>query len=317
MIDFHKFFLNPLDDKGISLTEELTYAAAQINVMTADNPGGALDARIAATTTATGALEGGATDEGVKLALQKARTLSKKNFRDTLTPKIAQVHAAVVSAFGPDSPEVMECFPEGRTVYSNCRDEQLNQKLEGLVTAITPKQAQVGAPAVTLATALKNNWAALFGSQGTAKAQTDASGVALDAARATLKLELFRNLLTLALMFPGDIAKCDLYCPQHLLRNPQHANTPGDATLNAGAYNAGTQHLTLSMHSAGATTFDLGRRTVGEPDFTIIATDLAASTGGNATYQDTIAPGDYEYRAVPKKNGVAGNESDIVTVNAA
>ncbi|HEY6168092.1 MAG TPA: hypothetical protein VI454_08640, partial [Verrucomicrobiae bacterium] len=167
------------------------------------------------------------TDVGVKAAIQESKTQIKADFRKVLPEHIRKIHGAVVAAFGDPSPELTECFPEGRGIFSSCRDEQLDNKLGQLVTCLTPKQAQVGAAAVTLATSLKNSWTALYAAQDAAMGQRTQSADVRDADKATLQRELFRNVLWLAFTFPGEIDKCDLYCPQQYLEN---ANAPDEPT---------------------------------------------------------------------------------------
>ena len=158
MINFHKIFNNPFDDKQISFSETLNYASVHLQRMVSNNPGALLNARITATTTALNGLEGGMSDDMTKLALQKAKTEVKNTFRAALPGHIAKIHAAVVAAFGVDAPQVMECFPQGRSIFTDCRDEQLNNHLAQLVNCITPLQAQVGVAAVGDAGGLLSTW---------------------------------------------------------------------------------------------------------------------------------------------------------------
>ena len=141
MINFHRLFINPFDDEKISFTEVLNYASVHLQRMVSNNPGALLNPRITATTTALNGLEGGVSDDMTKLALQKAKTEVKESFRTALPGHIVKIYAAVVAAFGVDAPQIMECFPQGRTIFNTCRDEQLNNHLQQLVNCITPLQA--------------------------------------------------------------------------------------------------------------------------------------------------------------------------------
>lgn len=219
-MDLRKYFLNRFLDEKISFTELLKYAARHLARLVATNPGGFLDARIAATSAALAPVEACVTDVAVKDGLSKAKTQIKADFRAALPEKIRKIHAAVVAAYGDPSPELTECFPEGRSIFTTCRDEQLDNKLGALVTAITPKQAQVGATAVTSATNLKTTWTSLYAAQDSAMGARSASAEQRDADKATLQRELFRNVLFIAFTYPGEVDKCDLYCPQQYLENP-------------------------------------------------------------------------------------------------
>ena len=315
MINFHRFFINPLDDRQISFTEILTYAAVSYQRMVANNPGGVLTTRINATAVALNGLESGVTDDLTKLAIQKAKTDAKVAFRASLPQVMAKIHGAVVGAFGPNAPQVIECFPLGRSIFTSCRDEQLNNHLQQLVNCITPLQAQVGANAVGEAGAALSSWTLLYVAQQQAIGVKSQTAEARDAARATLRLELFKNLLTLALTFPNDSDKCDLYCPQHLLKNAPQPQPPGAAELATN--HAGGLSVPLSALAEGAQTFTFERRMQGETDFSVVAEDVEADDGGSANYINTLpAPGHYEFRATPFNGDVQGPPSNILLVTA-
>lgn len=221
MIDLHRIFVNWFKDPAISFSELLLYAARHLAAMVASNPGAALNTRITATTTALSAVETGVTDVETKKAIQKGKREAKDAFREALPENIRRIHAAVVAAFGDPSPELTDCFPEGRTVYTTCRDEELNNKLGQLVACLTPKQAQIGATAVTNAAGLLSTWTTLYAALDTAMAQRTATAGTRDTDKANLQLQLYLNVLALAALFPDQPDKCDVYCPQQYLRNRQ------------------------------------------------------------------------------------------------
>ncbi len=221
MLDLRKVFTNWFKDPAISFSELLSYASHHLQRMVANNPGAALNARITATTTALSAVESGVTDVGTKAAIQKSKTEIKNTYREVLPENIRKIHAAVVAVYGDPSPELTECFPEGRAIFAKCRDEQLNNKLSQLLAALTPKEAQVGETAVSNAAGLLSTWIAIYAAQGEAVAQRESTAGSRDAAKAALQLQLYLNVLELAKMFPDQPDKCDLYCPQQYLHNPE------------------------------------------------------------------------------------------------
>lgn len=221
MIDLRKIFTNWFKDPAISFSELLKYAARHLQAMVANNPGALLNTRITATQTALAAVESGVTDVGTKAAIQESKTEIKNTFREALAENIRRIHGAVVAAFGDPSPQVTECFPEGRSVFTRCRDEELNNKLGQLVACLTPLQAQVGAPAVGNASGLLSTWTAIFAAQDVAMSLRGSTAESRDTAKANLQLQLYLNVLFLAQSFPDQPDKCDLYCPQQYLRNAQ------------------------------------------------------------------------------------------------
>ena len=114
MIDLHRFLEVPFDDREISLSELLSFSSDHLARMIANNPGGALTARITATTSSLTLVQDSATDDQTKKAIRKARKQVKDAFRKSLLEEVAKVNGAVVAKYGPNGPEVVECFPQGR-----------------------------------------------------------------------------------------------------------------------------------------------------------------------------------------------------------
>lgn len=226
MIDLHRFLENPFDDSGISIDELLAFTTDQQQRFIANNPGAVFTARIAATATALTGVSNAFTDDQTKLGLRKARKQAKDAFRETLPENVAKIYGVITSKFGTKGPEVAECFPQGRKVFSDATDDLITNHLQTLINGVAAHTAQLGAPVVTDATALLTAWTAVYTtseSSGGAKATTQA---AKNAARAALQLELFKNLLTLALTFPRQPAQLDVYMQQALLEDHPIAPTP-------------------------------------------------------------------------------------------
>ena len=227
MIDLHKFLINPFDDPKISVDELLAFGTDHLQRMNSNDPDGVFGERITATTTAVTAVGNAFTDDQTKLGVRKARKQAKDAYRTALPGSIAKIAAAVAAEFGASAPEVAECLPQGRTVFSNCADDKVANHLQTLVNGVTAHQPPLAAKVVTDATALLTGWNAVYApseSAGGAKTTTQA---AKNAARAALQLELFKNLLTLALNFAGQPEKLDTYMQQGLLEDhPQQPPTP-------------------------------------------------------------------------------------------
>ena len=143
MLALRKFVTIPCDD-SISNSLLLTFAEASQGRIVAHNTGileGHFTDRITLTRAAITAAEAVVTGGRVKITLQKARTEAKNTFRADLPELPAKVYGAVLAVFGPDAPEMTECFPLGRGVFSQCPDEQVNYHLEQLATAVTAHAA--------------------------------------------------------------------------------------------------------------------------------------------------------------------------------
>lgn len=226
MIDLRRFFINPFNDEAISIDEIVNYAAEHLVRMIANNPGGVLNTFITSTTTALAVLDGTLTDETSKLGIQKARTQAKVTFRDTLDEAVAKIHGDFVASFGRDSTEVTEAFPEGRSIFDTCDDSLLENKLGALNTAVTTYSGALKPTTVGLSGSLLSIWIALYAAAGTGRGNKAASSDARRAAVKGLKKQCFKNLLGLAMQSADEtetvaVQKADIYCPQHLLEDPQ------------------------------------------------------------------------------------------------
>jgi len=208
-------FKNPFDNEAITLEQLVHFTTEHLARMVANNPGGALNERIGATTIALSTLEHGAAPDETKAIVQKARARAKEGFRKTLPASIELIQAAVVATYGATAPELLECFPDGRHIYATCDDMEVCAHLDQLITALKPHADDVGQANLIAASGLLTTWRALCGVAGKprGKAPTDAQKRATHA----LRLELFRNVLTLALLFPGDEDKAAFYCPEKFL----------------------------------------------------------------------------------------------------
>jgi hypothetical protein len=224
MLRFDRFFINPFDDDEISFDELSAYTTDHLGRMIAQNNGAQFNARINATTVAFTTLESCADDDGVKLGLRKARIHIKDTFRANLPKQIGYIEAAIVSFFKDQSPDVLlECFPEGITVFSQCRDDAVNNHLNQLVTALSARTTPNGPmpnPALGDAGGLLSTWIAIYSASETSSSNKAATEVEKRAARKSLQHELFLNLLFLAALFPGQPEKAEDFMRQSLLENP-------------------------------------------------------------------------------------------------
>ena len=229
MLDLVKFHVNPYDDIKISLNNLIDYTGTHLQRLVENNPGALFNQRITATTTALSGLDATMSDNDTKLSLRMARVHAKEAFRQALPENLLRIHSAVIAAFGPDSTQENECFPQGRKPFAVCPDDQLDDKLEALLNCLTPWSAQVGITHVSNLGGLLSTWISLLAAVESSSAKKNTSESARRSARAALQLELFKNLLALAAAFPNDIARARTYYPQHLLENPEPSQQEGEA----------------------------------------------------------------------------------------
>lgn len=209
----------PFDDDGISLAELLAFSTDHHQRMIANNPGALFNARITATATALALVESCATDDLTKLGLRKARKMAKDTFRTALPANIAKIHAVVVAKYGPDTPEVVECFPQGRGIFNQCTDDLVENHLQTMLNGVTAHQADLGPQVVADAAGLISTWLAIYGASESSTAAKTTTEEGKRAARLGLQKELYFNLLTIGLNFPRQPEKLALYMQQSLLED--------------------------------------------------------------------------------------------------
>ena len=187
--------------------------------MIANNPGGELAPRITATTSALTLVQDCATDDQTKRTIRKSRKQVKDAFRESLRTEVAMVHAAVAAKFGPNAPEVAECFPQGRTAFSTATDDRLEQHIETLKNGVSAHVAALGAALLTTVNGLLTEWQAVFAQSESSGGNVTTSQEGKRLARENLQLMLFLNLLKLGEMFPRQPEKLNLYMQQSLLED--------------------------------------------------------------------------------------------------
>jgi len=227
MFDFHRTFNNPFNDPNIAMDRLIGFTTDHLPKMTANNPGGFLTARIAATTTALSGVNTAFVTDTDKLGLRKAMKQLKDDYRAALPAGVAKINGLLTGQFGDNSTQATECFPSGRSIFSSCKDDVVGNHLQTMIDGVTKYQAQLGAGAVTAATALLTGWNAVYAPSETSGTAKDTSITAKNTARLALQLELFKNLLTIALQYPSQPEKLDLYMQQSLLEtHPAAPPTP-------------------------------------------------------------------------------------------
>jgi hypothetical protein len=233
MIDLYRFFINPFDDEGISVEELTDYSVAHLAALTANNPGGQFNLLIAATDTLHTALGGKVSTETVQLGIQMARTQAKNDFRAALPNEISKLQGAALAKYGRKGAVMLEIFPGGADAFGAAADPELGGLLDALATAVGNRAGELGADPKTQALALAAAWASLYGAAASGKAGKGSAATARRDAVKALRLQLFQNMLSLASAFPNQQAKANLYCPQHLLENPQPTKKPAAGTTPA------------------------------------------------------------------------------------
>jgi hypothetical protein len=222
MKNLHGYFENPFSNSNISLASLRAFADDFIENATS-KPNAIVSPLVAPTQAALDAVSAGKTADETQLGERKGANLAKNTFRATLPALIGPIALKVQGQFGENSPEFTVCFPHGRTVFSHCRDEDLENELGSLVNGVTKYQTQLGAETVTATAALQDGWSAVWSPAKSAKGVKSGTKDVKNSARAALELQLFKNLLALVQAYPDQPGMLDVYMTPGLLM----PHTPG------------------------------------------------------------------------------------------
>lgn len=231
MKDLFRYLEVPFDDDSISIAELISFSSDHLQRLVLHNPGAQFNTRITATTTALTALGTCTTDNISKLGLRKACKQGKNAFREALPGHIAKLYAAVVAKYGAESPQVTNCFPQGRTIFSTCTDDLMSPHLQALSNWLSAHQPDLGPQPANDAGGLLSTWTALYAASESSTAAKASTEEARRAARANLQLELFKNLLAIAAVYARQPEQISLFMQQSLLED--HPPQAEDGQQNA------------------------------------------------------------------------------------
>ncbi len=218
-MDLSRFLENPFDSGKTSVAQLLAFTTDHLQRMVANDADGAFTARIAVTSTALGLVEDGLSDAKAKLGLRKARKQVKDDFHANLAESVARIGVAVAAKYGDDSPELTACLPQGRPVFSACRDDQVAAHLQTLIDGVTALQPALGPAALTDSQNLQAAWTTLYKASEISTTRKTGTQQSNNAARAGLQDVLFINLLEIARMFPGRPENLALFMQDGLLKS--------------------------------------------------------------------------------------------------
>ena len=195
----------------------------------------------------------------------------------------------------------------------SCTDDAFDIQLQEVISGLLPHAAVLWQILVNNAGGLRSTWIALLAAAGAATTSKDGSEVASRACRVALQLELFKNLLTLALNFPNDVSMCALLSAAFA-----HASEPAPARFAHGqcGVERGLNHFEFTLHASHASSFNIRTKLGAAASYTVLIEGLEAS-GDDAIYQCVpTLHGQYMY-IVTAHNGTGdGPASAPVTVNA-
>jgi len=212
---------NPFMDRQISLNEMCRGATETLNRMAANNPGGFLSSNITALTAALANCDAAITDDTAKLGLRKGRKKAKDIFRANLPAAMTHIFEGVSYKLGTNSPNVDDCFPHGRKIFSECPDDRLENEIGAVVSGMTGHAAALGTELLGEIGALLSAWLALYAASELSSGAKKTTQLTQKAAKEAVADVLFDILLTVAKKYPKQREMIDAWFQQSLFENPE------------------------------------------------------------------------------------------------
>jgi hypothetical protein len=301
---YNNYYKNGL--MALPIKRVVKFAATVLPSLTSDNVGGVHTARITGLTGALNTIDGTMSDVATKLAIRKGKVLAKRLFREGLSAQIAQIHAAVIVAFGVNSPDLAECFPAGRRIFNECAEQELDDHLQQMQDCVTARAASLPAAIVTNAASLLTTWTALMTESGVASSNVGTERAARQAARSGLCQELFLLLMHLGGTYQDDAVKFAQYWPGHLL-DTATGDLPGLATIEV---TGGEGIVNATALSEGAESIQWSSRVTGSG----LPLAPLGSTAANEEVSLDLPAGQHDISAHGVNDEGDGPESAVVTV---
>jgi hypothetical protein len=140
--------------------------------------------------------------------------------------------------FGENSVAYQEFYPHGTAEYTHMTKTNANELMANMQNACQKHAASLTPAIVTTMENLSRDYDLARRSQLDKSASIEGKQDETSAARAELKLQLQKNLLTLALDFIGQPDKCHTYFQTSLLKPYRNASLEGNAEDGSKGENA-------------------------------------------------------------------------------
>ncbi|MCB1088265.1 MAG: hypothetical protein KDM63_14545 [Verrucomicrobiae bacterium] len=222
MRDLTYYFGNPFRRVSISIAEHAAFSTDHLGRLT-EIPHGQLNHLIAPTSAVIEAFVESVADDASKGALRMMRKAMKRNFKRTVSSQVeftmGGVRRALRAANRPAEEELLY-LPKGLAPFNSATDDLMGPELTRFADALADNETIVGAELVAEGAALLAAWQDIHANSESSTGQKANTEAERRAARDALVVQLYANLLTLAMVFPEQPDKLGLYMQQHLLGEP-------------------------------------------------------------------------------------------------
>jgi hypothetical protein len=236
MIRIETFFKNHFDTERISNDRFRNFVNDHINKLTAKlnlAPNATLQQMLDDTLPFYNGFFGAINSEEIKFAVQQGRTIAVDNAWSNAHDFIRQKEGIVRGTWGKDSDVYQEFYPLGLEEYNQATNQNKITLLTRYEAAAISYQVDLGAAFVTQFTNLKTTWDTRFNIQRQQIALVKDAASQRETSRNPLELQMMRNMLGIAILFPGNVNMVNDFFNQSLLEYAQY-DLPKEGLVNPG-----------------------------------------------------------------------------------
>ena len=222
MIKLEAFFKVHFRTKKISDNNLREFAQEHISRLSSENPAGIYDGLIAETTALYEIFRKAITDEDTLIARREGSTVAKNHAMKNFQKIISQKEGLVRSAFGKNSGEYQEFFPQNIKEYLHASMWKIDLIMIRFLAASIKYQSVLGEDFINLFTQLKDDFINARNTQMELKGRISGAKTASRNARREMEKQLMINLLIIASNNVGEPNKVNIYFNQRLLKYRKH-----------------------------------------------------------------------------------------------
>jgi hypothetical protein len=229
MVDLRNVFTNYFLFERTRIADNALkkFAEDHIQRLTANNGGGDFTTILNDTTNAYIGYFGNITDKDLALAVQQSLTMSADNLIANFKKTVSQKEGTIKSIYGKDSPTYQEFFPQGLTEYSNATKANVETLMNRMVSSSTAHVADLTPAFVAIFTNIKSNYVTARTLQLAKIADVATQTTEKHDTRATLEIQLCKNVHFIGFMFPGDVDRCMDFFNQSIIRTAVSSDSDG------------------------------------------------------------------------------------------
>ncbi len=300
MMDLVKFFKIPFDTDKISDDNLKKFSNDHIQRIVANNDSGQYDEMRDNTITAYTDYFGAITDEYTAIAIRQSLTITTDNIIADFKASISQKEGLIKSIWGVKAPEYQEFFPYGVNEYHQASKANIETLMNNMADAASTHQAELGVDFVNLFTDYKDKYKISREAQLEKKGVISEDKTSTSEKRDVLEIQLYINLLTLAIEFPGNPDRGMDFFDQQIVRKKKRKIKTGilSGDVKDEATGEGVEGVFVEI-------VDLGLKKKTDSDNAYIFEDVKVGT-----YTVKVSKDGYESRTI---NDIA-IESDMETV---